>query len=99
MSMGFDYQDCQDAFQMGRITVESAAEWWVYKPVCCEERHQNDMYVWICSRMVNIETCVLCKNTPELHEHCLVVIIRDIHGFFVVDIFDKKVMKDLLVFF
>ncbi|XP_052096054.1 uncharacterized protein LOC127731162 isoform X2 [Mytilus californianus] len=27
MSMGFDYQDCQDAFQMGRITVESAAEW------------------------------------------------------------------------
>lgn len=45
MSMGFDYQDCQDAFQMGRITVESAAEWWVYKPVCYEERHQNDMYV------------------------------------------------------
>lgn len=27
MSMGFEYQDCQDAFQMGRVSVESAAEW------------------------------------------------------------------------
>jgi hypothetical protein len=29
--MGFEYQDCQDAFQMGRISVESAAEWFVDK--------------------------------------------------------------------
>lgn len=27
MSMGFDLQDCQDAIQSGKVTVEMAVEW------------------------------------------------------------------------
>ena len=69
--MGFEYQDCQDAFQMGRISVESAAEWfvdkvwkindWLYKP--CQYRYDKITYLlFVCLPGVQQILKETCQN-------------------------------------